>query len=144
MNRAVVVILFAVCLLLSSTVTAQDVKNIRGQVVDRDSKFPIAGANVLLVGSNPPVGVQADTNGYFTLPNVPLGRASIRISYIGYKDAYANDILVIAGKENQLTIELEEKVSELKEVQVTDKVEKGQAKNEFATVSARSFDVEQI
>lgn len=143
MNRAFVVILFAVCLLLSHTSIAQDVKNIRGQVVDRDSKFPIAGANVLLIGSDPPVGVQADTNGYFTLPNVPLGRASIRISYIGYKDAYANDILVIAGKENQLTIELEEKVSELKEVQVTDKVERGQAKNEFATVSARSFDVEQ-
>lgn len=136
--------LLCLCLLACAAVTdAQDLKNIRGQVVDRDSKFPITGANVYVLGSNPPIGAQTDSSGYFTLAGVPLGRVSLRVSYIGYKDGGANDILVIAGKENQLTIELEEQVSELKEVQVTDKVTKGAAKNEFATVSARSFDVEQ-
>ena len=121
-----------------------DYQNIRGQIVDKDSKYPIIGATVMVIGSNPIIGTQTDENGYFTLPKVPLGRVSIKISYIGYKDAYANDVLVISGKEVQLNIELEEKVSEIKEVVVTDKkTEQGAAKNEFAAVSARSFDVEE-
>jgi hypothetical protein len=135
--------LFVLFVLFTALGIAQDLKNIRGQIVDKDSKYPIIGANVMVVNSDPPIGAKTDDNGYFTLENVPLGRASIRISFIGYKDAYANDILIIAGKENQLNIELEEKVNEIKEVTVTDKTEKGNAKNEFATVSARSFDVEQ-
>ena len=131
-------------LLLTFVATAQDLKNVRGQVVDKDSKYPIIGANVMVLGSEPIIGAKTDENGYFTLASVPLGRVSIRVSFIGYKDAFANDILIIAGKENQLNIELEEKVSELKEIQVTDKnSDKGRAKNEFAAVSARSFEVEQ-
>jgi len=143
MNKALS--LFCALMLLCCVMThGQDTKNIRGQVVDKDSKFPIIGANVILLGSDPPIGAKTDENGYFSLLNVPLGRVSIKISYIGYKDAFANDILVIAGKESQLNIELEEKVSEIKEVVVTDKkTDQGAAKNEFATVSARSFEVEQ-
>lgn len=121
----------------------QDFKNIRGTVVDKDSKYPIIGASVVLLNSNPFNGTTTDLNGNFVLPSVPLGRASIKISYIGYKDAYANDILIIAGKETQINIELEEKVSEIKEVVVSGNINRGRAKNEFAAVSSRSFEVEQ-
>jgi hypothetical protein len=144
MDRARSTALLTILLIYTALSYAQDLKNIRGQIVDKDSKFPIIGANILVVNSDPVIGTKTDENGYFTLPGVPLGRVSIRISYVGYKDAYANDILVIAGKENQLNIELEEKVSEIKEITVTDRqTEKGNAKNEFAAVSARSFEVEQ-
>ena len=143
MNSPIKHIFLLLSTLLVLTLSAQDLKNIRGQVVDKDSKFPIVGANVMVMNSDPVIGALTDDKGYFTLENVPLGRVSIRISYIGYKDAFSNDILVIAGKENQLTVELEEKVSEIKEVTITDKTEKGRAKNDFATVSARSFEVEQ-
>lgn len=121
---------------------AQQGKNVRGVVVDKDSKFPIAGASVVVLGSNPFIGVATEENGGFLLSNVPLGRASIKVSFIGYKDAFANDVLVIAGKETQLNIELEEKVNEVKEVVVSTE-NKSRPKNEFAVVSAQSFDVEQ-
>jgi hypothetical protein len=139
--RSALLLLAALHTLISHS---QDVKNIRGQVVDKDSKYPIIGANVTIIHSDPLIGAKTDESGYFTLTGVPLGRVSIRITYIGYKDGFANDILVIAGKENQVSIELEEKVNEIKEVTVTDnKAPQGDAKNEFATVSARSFDVEE-
>ncbi|MFN8276124.1 MAG: TonB-dependent receptor [Chitinophagales bacterium] len=134
---------FLICALLWMVSHAQDTKNIRGQVLDKDSKFPISGANVVVVNSNPFLGTVTDDNGYFTLSGVSLGRVNIKISYIGYKDAFLNEILVIAGKETQLNIELEEKVNELKEVVIRAEADKARAKNEFATVSARSFDVEQ-
>lgn len=140
--------LLLICVQYSAHAQAQaqmrgSTQSIKGTITDKDSKYPIIGANVMVIGSDPPIGAKTDENGYFTLANVPLGRVSLRITYIGYKDAYANDILVISGKENQLNIEMEEKVNEIKEITVTDKVEKGNAKNDFATVSARSFDVEQ-
>lgn len=143
MNKFFQTLLIALASLWAMTAVAQDLKNIRGQVVDKDSKYPIIGANVMVLNSNPIIGDKTDENGYFTLANVPLGRVSVKVSFIGYKDAYANEVQVIAGKETQLNIELEEKVSELKEVQITDKTEKGRAKNDFAAVSARSFEVEQ-
>lgn len=137
-------------LLISSCIFSQNAllnkgltQSVKGLVTDKDSKFPITGANVIVLNSNPLIGAKSDENGFFTLLDVPLGRVSIRISYIGYQDAFANDILVVAGKETQLNIELEEKVNEIKEVTVTDKTEKGSAKNEFAAVSARAFDVEE-
>lgn len=122
---------------------AQDGKNVRGTVVDKDSKYPIFGASVVVVGSKPFIGTTTDVNGNFVLPQVPLGRASIKVSYIGFKDAFANDVLVMSGKETQLSIELEEKISEIKEVVVMGNSDKSRPKNEFATVSARSFEVEQ-
>jgi CarboxypepD_reg-like domain len=134
------------CILLlwnTSTALAQEGKNIRGQVIDKDSKSPISNVNVVVVNSDPFIGTVTDDKGYFTLPNVPLGRATIKFSYIGYRDAFSNDILIIAGKETQINIELEEKINEIKEVVISDKSEKGKAKNEFAAVSARSFEVEQ-
>ena len=118
-------------------------QTVKGTVTDKDSKYPVIGANVIVLNSEPLIGAKTDENGAFSLSNVPLGRVTIKITFIGYKDGYANDILVVSGKETQVNIELEEKVNEMKEITVSDKVEKGNAKNEFATVSARSFDVEQ-
>jgi hypothetical protein len=86
-------------------------------------------------------GTVTDLDGYFKL-DLPLGRVSLRISYIGYKDESFNNLLVIAGKELNLLVELQEKVNQISEVVVSGRKEQGQAKNEFAVISARSFDVE--
>lgn len=114
---------------------------IRGQVIDKDSRYPIIGATVMLLNTDSVVGTVTDENGYFKL-NVNIGRVSLRVTYIGYKDGGVNDVLALSGKETQVTIELEEKVSELDEVVISG-TKDGEAKNEFAIISARSFDVEQ-
>ncbi len=119
----------------------QQTKTIRGQVIDRDSKYPLTGARVVVIDTGTITGTVTDENGYFKL-DVPLGRVSIRISYIGYKDETLNNLQVIAGKEINQIIELQEKVTEMGEVVVSANRERGQAKNEFAVISARSFDVE--
>lgn len=120
---------------------AQDKKAIKGQVTDKDSHYPIIGATVVVLGSKPLVGTQTDEFGYYKL-EVPLGRVSIKVSYMGYQDGGAANVLVMSGKETQVNIELEEKVNEINEVVITDSKNEGRVKNEFATVSARSFDVE--
>ncbi|MFN8321729.1 MAG: carboxypeptidase-like regulatory domain-containing protein [Chitinophagales bacterium] len=131
------VVLFFVTFMLA----AQDIKTIRGQVLDKDSKYPLAGARVVVVDTGTINGTVTDENGYFHL-EVPLGRVSLRVSYMGYKDEGVNNLQVISGKEINQTIELQEKVTEMNEVVVTGNKEQGRAKNEFAVISARSFDVE--
>jgi hypothetical protein len=50
-------ILFLTAIFLFSAATwAQPVQTIRGRVTDKESKTPLPGANVVLVGSNPLIG----------------------------------------------------------------------------------------
>ncbi len=138
--RAFVVVSFFLCplLLLAQVQT----KTIRGQVLDKDSKYPLEGAQVIVIDTGTINGTVTDANGYFKL-DVPLGRVSLRVAYIGYKEQEVTNLLVIAGKEINQTVELQEKVTEIKEVVVSaSKEQKGHARNEFAVISARSFDVE--
>src|SRR6185436_5212240 len=107
-----IIVLLSLLLISTIVALAQDMKTIRGRVLDKDSKFPITGASILVLGTDSVNGTLTDDNGFFKL-TVPLGRVSLRISYLGYKISEINDLLVISGKENQLNIELEEKVSQI-------------------------------
>lgn len=117
-------------------------KNIRGRVIDRDSKLPIIGVNVQLLNYSPVTGTVTDASGNFTIEKVKVGRQAIRFSYVGYQDAVANDILVGTGKEVFLNIEMQEIVLDRDEVVIVANKDKSKANNEFASVSARSFSVE--
>ncbi|MGB2870197.1 MAG: carboxypeptidase-like regulatory domain-containing protein [Bacteroidota bacterium] len=55
---------------------------LKGKVLDKDTKEPLPGANVIVDGTS--VGTAADLNGAYTLVNVPSGEVSIKITYIGY------------------------------------------------------------
>lgn len=72
-----------------------------------------------------------------------MGRQTLKISLVGYKDALLSNIVVDAGKELVLTVTLEETVGQLAEVTVKPTVEKDKPLNEMATVSARTFSVEE-
>src|SRR5215510_1523101 len=83
-------------------------QEIRGKVVDRESKIPLAGATIKLFNST--TDVISDTNGNFHL-TVSVGRISINVSYVGYEDLVIQALEVIAGKAFFLTIELTENIT---------------------------------
>ena len=133
-------------LTLAQTISqAQDLsQSIRGRVIDKDSKSPLIGVNVVIISatSATPVGSVTDIHGYYKIENVSLGRHALRFSYIGYKEIVLNDILVTSGKEVILDLELEESVHSLEEVVIKASAD-GEAFNEMAIVSARSFSIEE-
>ena len=47
---------------------------IRGQVVDKQSDFPLPGVTIILLNSEPLKGVTTDMDGYFRIEDVPAGR----------------------------------------------------------------------
>jgi CarboxypepD_reg-like domain len=118
-------------------------QTIRGKVIDQDSKFPLPGANVIILNSNPVLGSSTDLNGKFVIKNVSIGRHSIKISFIGYKPVIIPNILIGSGKETILNIKLTEEPISTETVVITPDVNKENPINDMASISARSFSVEE-
>lgn len=118
-------------------------QTIRGKIIDEDIKAPLIGVNIILLDTEPKVGTVTDYDGNFRLDNIPIGRVSLKISYIGYEDRFINNILLTSAKELVLSIELREALNALDEVVVTDKQNKAESQNEMAVVSAKTFSVEE-
>jgi hypothetical protein len=118
-------------------------QTVRGKVIDQDSKSPIIGASVIIVGSNPIMGTSTDLDGNFRIEKVPVGRIELQISYLGYEKKSIPNIVVGSGKEPVLTIEIIESIVKLEDIVVTGQRRKQEALNEMATVSAKVFTVEE-
>lgn len=119
-------------------------QTVRGIVIDKVSEEPLIGAAIILEGSNPTIGTTTDLDGKFILPNIPLGRKVFIVQSLGYNNINIPEVLVTSGKEVVLEIKMEESVTKMKEVIVTASASKDKANNEFSTVSARTFSVEEV
>ncbi|MCB0644459.1 MAG: carboxypeptidase-like regulatory domain-containing protein, partial [Phaeodactylibacter sp.] len=132
------------CLALNGFAQAQNLtQTIRGTVIDKDSKIPLIGANVTILNTDPLLGTTTDLDGYFKIEQVPVGRQNIEVSYLGYEPIYLNSMMVSSGKELVLDLELTESTIQMETVVVTAEHDKTETLNEMATVSARSFTVEE-
>lgn len=137
------ILIFSLLILFVTSLSAQQVQTIRGRVTDKESKTPLQGANIVLLDVEPLTGTITDNNGNFRLNKVALGRQSIQVSYIGYKPAVFQSILVNSVKEIVLEVELEESVVMGSAVVITAQARKDETRNQMAVVSARSFSVEE-
>ncbi len=117
-------------------------QTVRGKVVDQVSKAPIPGATVMILNTDPLMGVATDVDGDFKISQVPLGTHTLRVSFVGYQDLILPNVLVNSGKEVVLTIGVEEDFGQLDEVVVLG-AEKERTVNEMVTVSGRTFSVEE-
>ena len=118
-------------------------QNIRGTIVDKDTKIPLIGATIMLLDNKPAMGTTSDVDGYFKLTDIPVGRKNLRIEYLGYEPMTLTSILLTTGKELVLNVELVESAIQMEQVVVKAKLDKTKTLNEMATVSARSFSVEE-
>jgi len=136
--------LFIIMLMgLQSHAQSNYTQTIRGVVLDKYSQTTLPGATVILLNSNPIIGTVTDTDGNFKLEHIPVGRHGIAVSYLGYNTTTLSGLNLSSGKEIVLTIELEEQLTKLSEVVISASQPKDVAINKMATVSARSFTVEE-
>ncbi len=138
--------LFSAMVLSSLLTTAQDAyltQTIKGTVIDEQSGHTLSEVTVLVDAVNPAIGSITDAAGNFKLYKVPVGRQAIRVSLIGYEDAFVQNIEVTSTKEVVLEIRLKEKIKKLDEVIITAGKQKNRALNEAAVVSARQFSVDE-
>ena len=149
MKRIITVTVFGIIIavLALMKVQAQDTKTqtLKGRVVDAQSQFQLIGANVIVLMEGPEkgkiLGAVSDLEGYYKIPNVPIGRRTIKFSYLGYKERVVDNIQIFSGKETILNMELEEEITMGDEVVIT--ADKTETNNELSLVSARQFTVEE-
>lgn len=117
------------------------VQVVKGRVVDRNTQEPLFGASVVIKSLSPPRGTTTDEKGIFRLENVPYGRHDIIVSYLGYETVTLRQVLVGAGKEVLLTVEMTEKPGQLKPIEIKAGDDKEKPLNDMTTVSARTLDI---
>jgi hypothetical protein len=124
-------------------VSAQSTQTVRGTIADKISQQSLPGASVVVLNSDPFIGSTTDADGNFKLTGVPVGKQTLKITFMGYKEIVMQNLSVNAGKELVLTIGLEEEIAQMDEVTVSAKVEKNKALNDMSMVSTRTFSVEE-
>ncbi|MGH7595753.1 MAG: SusC/RagA family TonB-linked outer membrane protein [bacterium] len=122
-------------MLYASSVSAQEMV-VSGAVASKASGEFLPGANVLVKGTN--FGTTTDVNGSFRLNLTNMSRATLVISFIGYKTAEVE----VTANVQALNVSLEEDVLKLSEIVVTGlatSVARRNLANAVATVSSQEL-----
>ena len=107
--------IFFFMLVLSSHFMAVTAGVIKGQIVDKKTREPLAGATLRVPGTS--LGTLTDLNGNYKL-SLKAGTYTLQVSYIGYKTEMIKGVSV-GNAEKVLNFELNEDTQALGEVTVT-------------------------
>jgi len=101
----------------SSIGFAQAKGTISGKVTDKSTNEDLIGASVLIVGTT--TGASTDLDGTFALKSLVTGKYQLRVSYISYQTLVVSNVVVTAGQNTVVNIQLEPATTELNEVVVS-------------------------
>ena len=118
-------------------------QTIKGTVIDEQSGSFLGNVSLVIETVSPSIAGMTDANGNFKLRKVPIGRQTIRASFVGYEEAVMSNVEVTSSHEVVLEIHLKEKIKKLDEVIINAGKQKYKAINEAAIVSARQLGVDQ-
>ena len=97
-----------------SNINAQNnTQSVRGQIIEKQTQATLPGTTVILLESNPAKATITDSNGCFLLEDIPVGRISLQMSYVGFKTIVLSNLNLLSGKELVLHIEMEEMIYQL-------------------------------
>jgi hypothetical protein len=134
-------LIFSIFLVPLITFGQNNTQSIRGNITDKLSQNPIIGAAIEITSLQ--MSSYSDSLGNYSLSSISPGRYEIKIYYKGYKTLFIPNILITSGKEVILDFALEEDFQQLKEVTIKS-TNKGGTINRLASVSARTFSMEEV
>lgn len=117
MKRILIVIPF-IFFLVHNSYSQGIFATITGKVIDKETRQPLAGVNVQIVGTY--LGGTTGIDGSFALKKIPLQSCTLRFSMIGYKIAQVPDIaLELGATVNVPVVEMESTVIGMNPIVVT-------------------------
>jgi hypothetical protein len=134
-------ILLWLVLLPTISFAQKNTQNIRGVITDKLSQTPLIGVTVQI--NSVQKGASTDSLGNYVISNLAPDRYEIKVTYVGYKNIIIPNVIVTSGKEVILDIAMEESFSQLGEI-VIKATNKGGTINKLASVSARTFSMEEV
>lgn len=118
---------------------------VQGRVIDADERKPIPNANVQLVRSNDNTktrGTTTDVNGWFTVNKLRAATYELSVSFVGYA-THTQTIKVDKNDLNLPVIVLKQSAVGLKEVEVSEVVERVEQKGDTVQFNAAAFQTHQ-
>lgn len=107
---------FILITLFCATLFAQHPHSIKGNIINKSKRESVIFANVQIVGANK--ACTSDSAGNFVLSNVQPGIYCFKVSAVGYKTLISPEY-ILSTKDLVISFELEENVTQLKEVNIT-------------------------
>jgi Ca-activated chloride channel family protein len=122
MKRAMIFFMIFLMFFFYVSIYAATTGTISGKITDKETGSSIPGANIVI--ENTSFGAASDSNGVFSIVNVPAGKYTVRISMIGYQEKIIKKVKVKANKTKNLNVSLipelikEEKISVMSQREV--------------------------
>ena len=105
--------LFAL-LLVPSLVLAGTTGKIAGRVIDASTNEPLIGANVVV--QQTALGSITDVDGFFSIINIPPGKYSVAITYVGFRRVIVTNVVVKIDLTTRVDAKMQSEVIEGQEV----------------------------
>ncbi|MGH7450725.1 MAG: carboxypeptidase-like regulatory domain-containing protein, partial [bacterium] len=115
MYRKVSVVLLSL-LILPALLFAGTTGKISGKVVDRETKEPLPGANIILDGTT--LGASTDLNGDYVILNVPVAGYTVKCTFIGYRTVTVSNVRVSVDLTTELNFAMPTEAVEIGEVSI--------------------------
>ncbi len=97
---------FCFCILLMSVfVSYAQTGVISGVVKDKKTELPVIGATIMIDGTT--IGAVADTDGKFTLRDIPARSYNVRVQAMGYEAKVIFNVVISSGNVQLLSVELD-------------------------------------
>ncbi len=118
-KRWVVILLAAVLAagLPSPPLFAGTTGKIAGRVLDGQTKEPLVGVNVVIVGTA--LGAASDPDGNYFIVNLPPGTYELKASAVGYAPVTVSNVKVSADQTTKVDFELQTQAVEVGAVEIT-------------------------
>ncbi len=128
-------------IMILNVVFSENVSNgiLKGQVLDSENKLPLSGANILI--NDTAFGAISDTDGYFTVDNIPQNYYTISVSYMGYKTKQIVDVWIRPNAYDFLAISLDQTVLNFKNIIVENSFFSKSIVDEFQAVSFNNDEI---
>ena len=125
MRQKLFVVLMMLFVSLGTTIAQQGF--LKGKITDKKTGEELVGAAVVVDGTT--IGTITDFMGDYTMPPLEAGTYTIRVQYISYDPQVFNNIIIKAGEETALNVQLNAATMDIEEVQV-----KARANRESETI----------
>lgn len=115
-------------------------QNLRGQVIDQESRQPLVGAKVVIMrNAELLAGTQTDSLGKFYFEALPLGAVILEVSYYGYGKYRKDNLYLTAAREEIQNIEMISESVEIDGVEIVYQTVPNAPINKMQVASSRSF-----
>ena len=104
-------------LAITTQIAAQSNGSISGKIIDKSTNEELIGANVQIIGTT--FGTSSDLDGNYSVKRLLPGKYQLKFSYISYQNFIINNVIVEAGIDTKINIQLEPATTELNEIVVS-------------------------